>query len=127
MPDFDLSGKVAVVTRGSRGLGREIAFAYARHGASVVIASRKVDTCATVAEEITLIPDKGRSGSVAMSVTGPNVGSGRRGPRAFRTCRRVGQQRGSVPCVPIARRDNRGAMSQRLWQSISKVPFVFRH
>jgi NAD(P)-dependent dehydrogenase (short-subunit alcohol dehydrogenase family) len=53
MPDFDLTGKVAVITGGSRGLGREIAFAYARHGASVVIASRKADACAAVAEEIT--------------------------------------------------------------------------
>lgn len=53
MPDFDLTGKVAVVTGGSRGLGREIAFAYARHGASVVIASRKVDACVAVAEQIT--------------------------------------------------------------------------
>ncbi len=50
---FDLHGKVAVVTGGSRGLGRMISFAYARHGATVVIASRKEKACVAVAEEIT--------------------------------------------------------------------------
>ena len=50
---FDLSGKVAVVTGGSRGLGRAMAVAFARHGASVVIASRKVDACVDLAASIT--------------------------------------------------------------------------
>ena len=49
---FDLSGKVAVVTGGSRGLGREMALAFADHGADVVIASRKLENCETVADEI---------------------------------------------------------------------------
>ena len=50
---FDLAGRVAVVTGGSRGLGREMCLAFARHGADVVIASRKVDACHELAEEIT--------------------------------------------------------------------------
>jgi NAD(P)-dependent dehydrogenase (short-subunit alcohol dehydrogenase family) len=37
---FDLSGRVVLVTGGSRGLGREMAFAAARCGADVIIASR---------------------------------------------------------------------------------------
>jgi NAD(P)-dependent dehydrogenase (short-subunit alcohol dehydrogenase family) len=50
---FDLSGKVAVVTGGSRGLGREMVLAFAEHGADVVIASRKIDACEQLATEVT--------------------------------------------------------------------------
>ncbi|MCW2667996.1 MAG: putative oxidoreductase, partial [Frankiales bacterium] len=49
---FDLSGKVAVVTGGSRGLGREMVLAFAEHGADVVIASRKLDACQALADEV---------------------------------------------------------------------------
>jgi NAD(P)-dependent dehydrogenase (short-subunit alcohol dehydrogenase family) len=49
---FDLTGKVAVVTGGSRGLGREMALAFAAHGADVVVASRKLENCEAVADEI---------------------------------------------------------------------------
>jgi len=49
---FDLSGKVAMITGGSRGLGAEMARAFAAHGASVVIASRKLENCETLADEI---------------------------------------------------------------------------
>jgi len=49
---FDLTGKVAVVTGGSRGLGRAMAMAFAERGADVVIASRKVEACQVLAAEI---------------------------------------------------------------------------
>jgi NAD(P)-dependent dehydrogenase (short-subunit alcohol dehydrogenase family) len=49
---FDMSGKVAVVTGGSRGLGREMVLAFAERGADVVIASRKLENCEAVADEV---------------------------------------------------------------------------
>ena len=49
---FDLTGKVALVTGGSRGLGREMVRAFAQAGADVIIASRKLDACERVAEEV---------------------------------------------------------------------------
>jgi len=49
---FDLTGKVVVVTGGSRGLGKDIAYAVARQGADVVIASRKLENCEQVAQDI---------------------------------------------------------------------------
>ena len=50
---FDLTGKVAVITGSSKGIGRAIAERMAEHGAKVVVSSRKRDACETVAKAIT--------------------------------------------------------------------------
>lgn len=49
---FDLSGRVALVTGGSRGLGRAMALGLAGAGADVIIASRKLENCEAVAAEV---------------------------------------------------------------------------
>ena len=49
---FDLSGKVALITGGSRGLGREMALAFADAGADVIVSSRKADACDAVVADV---------------------------------------------------------------------------
>ena len=49
---FDLSGKVALLTGASKGMGLAMAQGLAEHGARVVISSRKLDQCEAVAQEI---------------------------------------------------------------------------
>ena len=50
-PLFDFTGKVVLVTGGSRGLGYHMVKAFAERGADVIIASRKLENCEKVAEE----------------------------------------------------------------------------
>ncbi len=52
MEQFDLSGRTAIVTGSSRGIGRAIAETLARAGAKVVVSSRKAEACATVVAAI---------------------------------------------------------------------------
>ncbi len=51
-PLFDFTGKIALVTGGSRGLGYQMVKAFAERGADVVIASRKLENCEKVADEV---------------------------------------------------------------------------
>jgi NAD(P)-dependent dehydrogenase (short-subunit alcohol dehydrogenase family) len=49
---FDMTGKVVLVTGGSRGLGYEMVKAFAASGADVIVSSRKLEPCEAVAEEV---------------------------------------------------------------------------
>jgi len=62
---FDLSGKTAIVTGSSRGIGKAIAHRLAEHGANVVVSSRKQDACDAAAAEINELV--GRKAAVAIA------------------------------------------------------------
>ena len=69
MSQFDLSGKVAIITGPSRGIGKASAFELAEHGANVVISSRKQEACDAVAAEINARYGEGRAIAVAANIS----------------------------------------------------------
>jgi len=66
---FDMTGKVAVVTGSTRGIGRAIAERMVEHGAKVVISSRKQDVCDEVAREINDRFGKGSAIAIAANIS----------------------------------------------------------
>jgi NAD(P)-dependent dehydrogenase (short-subunit alcohol dehydrogenase family) len=65
---FDLTGRVAVITGSSRGIGRATAERLAEQGANVVISSRKLQACQAVADGINARRAPGRQGGSAIAV-----------------------------------------------------------
>jgi NAD(P)-dependent dehydrogenase (short-subunit alcohol dehydrogenase family) len=66
---FDLTGKVAIITGSSRGIGRAVAEALAACGARVVISSRNQEACDVVAGEINAVHREERATAVAASIS----------------------------------------------------------
>ena len=66
---FSLSGKVAIITGSSRGIGRAIAERMAEHGAKVVISSRKPEACAEVAAAINAKSGAGNAMSIPANIS----------------------------------------------------------
>ncbi|MES2444938.1 MAG: SDR family oxidoreductase [Pseudomonadota bacterium] len=66
---FDLTGKVAIVTGSTRGIGRAMLDALAEHGAKVVVSSRKQDACDAAAAEIDARFGAGTALAVAASLS----------------------------------------------------------
>jgi len=64
-----MTGKVAVITGSTRGIGRAIAERMAEHGAKVVISSRKADVCDQVAKEINNSFGKGTAVAIAANIS----------------------------------------------------------
>src|SRR5258708_33477276 len=69
MTCFDMSGKVAVITGSTRGIGRAIAERMAEHGAKVVISSRKQDVCDQVSKEVNDKFGKGTAVALAANIS----------------------------------------------------------
>lgn len=115
-PLFDLTDRVAVVTGGSRGLGREMALEFARRGADVVVASRKLDACQQVADEVERL---GRR-SLAVAYHAGNWGDSDRlyetVYRGFGRCDVLVNNAGMSPLYPSV-----DAISERLYDKVMDV------
>ena len=65
---FDLTGKIALTTGSSKGMGKSMAMGLAKHGAKVVISSRKLDQCEATAAEINAACGAGSAVAIACNI-----------------------------------------------------------
>lgn len=114
---FDLTGKIALVTGGSRGLGREMVLAFARAGANVVIASRKLESCERTAAEV-----ESETGRAALPVA-CHVGDWRQveelAERAYDRFGRIDVLVNNAGMSPLY--DSVDSVSEALWRKVIDV------
>jgi NAD(P)-dependent dehydrogenase (short-subunit alcohol dehydrogenase family) len=115
-PNRPLAGKVALVTGGSRGLGRAMVLAFADAGADVVVASRKLDACRAVAAQV---EERGRRALAVACHVGHWDEVGRLVDTAYAGFGHVDvlvNNAGMSPLYP-----DLGAVSEELWDKVIAV------
>ena len=106
LPSFRLDGKVALVTGGSKGLGRAMALGFAEAGADVVVASRKTEACEAVAAEVRALRPARAGGRLPRGRLGRVRGAGRPDHRRDGT---VSTCWSTTPASPRCRRRSAGS------------------
>ena len=113
IPNLDATGKVVVVTGASKGLGRAMALGFAEAGADVVVASRKLDGCEAVADEVRALGRQALRGQLPRRRLGPVRAAHRRDRRrAFGRIDVLVNNAGIAPVPPVARRRHGRAVRQ---------------
>jgi NAD(P)-dependent dehydrogenase (short-subunit alcohol dehydrogenase family) len=112
----DFSGKVVLITGGSRGLGRAMAMGFARAGADVAIASRKREACEAVAAEIRAL---GRSASAHAAHVGRWDDCTRLVDEVWKAMGRVDVLVNNAGMSPVA--PSSAETSEELWDKVLSV------